>query len=72
MPEAFARITRFIKENGAVPAIQLAHAGRKASTPRPGMAVAGLILPNGGWEPIAPCRGGVFRYLSDAARDDDG
>ncbi len=31
----FARITRFIKEQGAVPAIQLAHAGRKAATRRP-------------------------------------
>jgi len=28
---AFERITAFIKEQGAVPAIQLAHAGRKAS-----------------------------------------
>src|SRR5580700_3679590 len=33
--EAFSRITRFIKENGAVPGVQLAHAGRKASTMRP-------------------------------------
>ncbi len=28
-----ARIAKFLKEQGAVPAIQLAHAGRKASTP---------------------------------------
>lgn len=33
--EPFARITRFIKEHGAVPGIQLAHAGRKADTARP-------------------------------------
>src|SRR5205085_5647113 len=33
--EPLARITRFIAEHGAVPGIQLAHAGRKASTPRP-------------------------------------
>src|SRR5215213_2781270 len=32
---AFARITKFIAEQGATPAIQLAHAGRKASTDRP-------------------------------------
>src|SRR5580704_10098622 len=32
---AFRRISRFIAENGAVPAVQLAHAGRKASTDRP-------------------------------------
>jgi len=30
---AFSRIAAFLKENGAVPAIQIAHAGRKASTP---------------------------------------
>jgi 2,4-dienoyl-CoA reductase-like NADH-dependent reductase (Old Yellow Enzyme family) len=29
------RITKFIKANGAIPAIQLAHAGRKASMQRP-------------------------------------
>ncbi len=33
--EAFRRITRFLGSQGAVPAIQLAHAGRKASTGRP-------------------------------------
>src|SRR6201995_1278933 len=32
---AFQRITKFLKEHGAVPAIQLAHAGRKASTAQP-------------------------------------
>lgn len=31
--EALARITRFLADNGAVPAIQLAHAGRKAGVP---------------------------------------
>src|ERR1019366_2246666 len=33
--EAFSRITRFIEQCGAVPGIQLAHAGRKASTEVP-------------------------------------
>jgi 2,4-dienoyl-CoA reductase-like NADH-dependent reductase (Old Yellow Enzyme family) len=32
---AFQRITRFLKEHDAVPGIQLAHAGRKASTEAP-------------------------------------
>ena len=31
--EALARIARFLREHGAVPAIQLAHAGRKAGVP---------------------------------------
>ncbi|MDA1240134.1 MAG: oxidoreductase, partial [Chloroflexi bacterium] len=33
--EAYRRITAFIASQGAVPAMQLAHAGRKASTNRP-------------------------------------
>src|SRR5947199_1324276 len=33
--DAFKRITQFIRQAGAVPGIQLAHAGRKASTDRP-------------------------------------
>ncbi len=33
--EPIARINRFIKHQGAVPGIQLAHAGRKASAARP-------------------------------------
>jgi 2,4-dienoyl-CoA reductase-like NADH-dependent reductase (Old Yellow Enzyme family) len=31
--EAFIRISRFVREHGAVPAIQLAHAGRKGGVP---------------------------------------
>jgi 2,4-dienoyl-CoA reductase-like NADH-dependent reductase (Old Yellow Enzyme family) len=33
--EPLVRVIRFIKEHGAVPGIQIAHAGRKASTTRP-------------------------------------
>src|ERR1700709_1153507 len=33
--EMLARIFRFLEEHGAVPAMQLAHAGRKASTAPP-------------------------------------
>ena len=36
--ETLRRITAFLKEHGAVPGIQLAHAGRKASTRAPGRA----------------------------------
>ncbi len=54
--EAFAKITRFVKEQGSVPGIQLAHAGRKASTPPPWEKGQGrLVRPeDGGWMPIAP------------------
>src|ERR1700745_667932 len=33
--ERLSRVTRFIREQKSVPGIQLAHAGRKASTSRP-------------------------------------
>ncbi len=51
---AFKRIVRFVKENGSVPAIQLAHAGRKASTEVPWRGGKGMSATDGGWEPIAP------------------
>jgi 2,4-dienoyl-CoA reductase-like NADH-dependent reductase (Old Yellow Enzyme family) len=52
--EAFARITRFAKEQGAVPGIQLAHAGRKASTDRPWRGGAPLLGGDEGWTPVGP------------------
>ena len=51
---AFAPITRFIKEHGACPAIQLAHAGRKASTDRPWLGGKPLGPERGSWQPIGP------------------
>lgn len=53
--EPLRRVTRFVERHGAVAGIQLAHAGRKASTRRPweggGMAPA----EEGGWaEVVAP------------------
>jgi 2,4-dienoyl-CoA reductase-like NADH-dependent reductase (Old Yellow Enzyme family) len=50
---AFARINRFIKDNGAVPGVQLAHAGRKASTSQPWTGGGPLSISEGGWKPIA-------------------
>jgi 2,4-dienoyl-CoA reductase-like NADH-dependent reductase (Old Yellow Enzyme family) len=52
--EAFSRITRFIKARGAAPAIQLAHAGRKASTDLPWRGGKAVPPERGGWQPIAP------------------
>jgi 2,4-dienoyl-CoA reductase-like NADH-dependent reductase (Old Yellow Enzyme family) len=47
-----ARITRFIAAQGAVPGMQLAHAGRKASTQRPWEG-QGLVTPDaGGWSNV--------------------
>src|SRR5580700_3808794 len=52
--EPFARITRFLKKHGAVPGIQLAHAGRKASASKPWEGGDHIGSSEGGWEIIAP------------------
>jgi 2,4-dienoyl-CoA reductase-like NADH-dependent reductase (Old Yellow Enzyme family) len=52
--EAFSRITRFLSEQGTVPGIQLAHAGRKASTDRPWLGGGPVSAADGGWRPVAP------------------
>jgi 2,4-dienoyl-CoA reductase-like NADH-dependent reductase (Old Yellow Enzyme family) len=52
--EPLARIARFIESQGAVPGMQLAHAGRKASTARPLEGHHYVDPAHGGWEPIAP------------------
>lgn len=51
---AYAPIADFIRCQGAVPGIQLAHAGRKASASRPWEGDAHLDAATGGWESIAP------------------
>lgn len=50
--DMLARITRFISDQGAVPGIQLAHAGRKASTDAPWRGGAPLMPAQQGWSPI--------------------
>lgn len=50
--EMLARISQFIKSQGAVPAIQLAHAGRKASTVRPWEGSGPVGADKGGWQPV--------------------
>ena len=50
----YKQIVNFIKQHGAVPAIQLAHAGRKASCDLPWKGGKQLDLNNGGWQTIAP------------------
>ncbi|MDH3287889.1 MAG: NADH:flavin oxidoreductase/NADH oxidase [Betaproteobacteria bacterium] len=52
--DAFARIARFVKAQGAVAGIQLAHAGRKASTAAPWDGGKPMSPENGGWPIVAP------------------
>jgi 2,4-dienoyl-CoA reductase-like NADH-dependent reductase (Old Yellow Enzyme family) len=50
--EMLARIFQFIAAQGAVPGMQLAHAGRKASTRAPWLGGKPLGTEAGGWSPI--------------------
>jgi 2,4-dienoyl-CoA reductase-like NADH-dependent reductase (Old Yellow Enzyme family) len=47
--DAWAPISKFVKEHGSVPAIQLAHAGRKASMSSPWKGSKHLSPSEGGW-----------------------
>lgn len=52
--EPLRRITQFIQGQGARAGLQLAHAGRKASTRAPARGSGGLPAGEGGWTSVAP------------------
>lgn len=52
--EPFGRIARFMIRHGSVAGIQLAHAGRKASTVPPWQGTAQVAVEQGGWTGVAP------------------
>ncbi|WP_061293862.1 NADH:flavin oxidoreductase/NADH oxidase [Herbidospora cretacea] len=52
--EAWERIARFVTGQGVIPGIQLAHAGRKASTNRPWLGGGPVGPGDHGWTPVAP------------------
>src|SRR5690349_13598639 len=62
--EPLQRISRFVKENGAIPALQIAHAGRKASTDLPWEGGRPLNGRAGAWQPVAPS---ALAFTSDHA-----
>jgi 2,4-dienoyl-CoA reductase-like NADH-dependent reductase (Old Yellow Enzyme family) len=51
---AWARIVDFVRGQGAVPGIQLGHAGRKASTDVPWLGRGAVEPADGGWQSVAP------------------
>jgi len=59
------RITDFIRNNGSIPGIQLAHAGRKASFDVPWRGSKQLKTSDGGWETVAPSA--IAYYENDLA-----
>jgi 2,4-dienoyl-CoA reductase-like NADH-dependent reductase (Old Yellow Enzyme family) len=52
--EFLGRIVRFLKSQGTVPGMQLAHAGRKGSTYKPVAGNGAIPVNEGGWLPVAP------------------
>jgi 2,4-dienoyl-CoA reductase-like NADH-dependent reductase (Old Yellow Enzyme family) len=52
--ESWRPIVEFIRSHGAVPGMQLAHAGRKASTMPPWTGGKPVSVQDGGWEPVGP------------------
>ena len=48
------RITEFVSAHGAIPGMQLAHAGRKASTQVPWIGSQPVAAGDGGWQPVGP------------------
>ncbi|MBI5767136.1 MAG: NADH:flavin oxidoreductase/NADH oxidase [Verrucomicrobia bacterium] len=72
--EPLARVTRFLKQHGAVPGIQLAHAGRKAAAARPWEGGAHLSDAAGGWTPLGPSAlaygGGLDRVPREMSAND--
>jgi 2,4-dienoyl-CoA reductase-like NADH-dependent reductase (Old Yellow Enzyme family) len=51
---AWARIAAFVAAQGALPGVQLAHAGRKASTQVPWKGGKAVPAGQGDWTPVAP------------------
>ncbi|HKO15321.1 MAG TPA: NADH:flavin oxidoreductase/NADH oxidase [Gemmatimonadaceae bacterium] len=72
--EMLARITHFVHGQGAEMGMQLAHAGRKASTGRPWEDGGPLMPARGGWSPVVAPSAIPFTegYQTPAALDDRG
>ena len=60
-----ARLVRIIETGGAVPGIQIAHAGRKASVRRPWEGGEPIPPDRGGWVPLAPSPISFFPGATD-------
>ena len=70
--EKLKTITTFIKSQNAVPGIQLAHAGRKASVSSPWKGNKKLDASQGGWQTVAPSAIGYHEEETPIALDKNG
>ncbi len=69
---AWRRITDFAHAQGAALAVQLAHAGRKASTTPPHLGRGSVPMEDGGWPTVAPSALAFGRYDAPDALDEAG
>ena len=60
---AWKPVADFIRAQGSVPAIQIAHAGRKSSLDKPWRGGNPVAPAAGGWEPLAPSALAFGHYL---------
>ncbi|APV49588.1 oxidoreductase [Betaproteobacteria bacterium GR16-43] len=64
---AWKRVTDFIRANGSVPGMQIAHAGRKASCNKPWAGGKPLAATEGGWATLGPSAVGFGDYPAPKA-----
>ncbi|MDH4017110.1 MAG: NADH:flavin oxidoreductase/NADH oxidase [Actinomycetota bacterium] len=69
--QAWAPIVEFIRGQGALAAVQLAHAGNKASTFRPWSGRGSVPVDAGGWQTVGPSSTGYPGLASPRALTDD-
>ncbi|NYT84017.1 NADH:flavin oxidoreductase/NADH oxidase [Pollutimonas harenae] len=70
LAQAFVPIVQAIKKQGAVPGIQIAHAGRKASANRPWEGDDHIASDDPrGWQPLAPSAIAYGKHLSKQPRE---
>jgi 2,4-dienoyl-CoA reductase-like NADH-dependent reductase (Old Yellow Enzyme family) len=68
---AWRRVTDFLHARGAAAAMQLAHAGRKASTRRPWDGTGSVPVDEGGWTSVGPGTDAFGEYAAPRALSDD-
>ncbi|HEX3591122.1 MAG TPA: NADH:flavin oxidoreductase/NADH oxidase [Pseudonocardiaceae bacterium] len=67
---AWRRIIGFVHAQGAAVAMQLAHAGRKASTHRPWESSGSVPVADGGWQAVGPTSAAFGSYVAPRALSD--
>ena len=69
---AWSRVVAFVQEQGALAGVQLAHAGRKASSHRPWEGRGPVLPEDGGWTPVGPSELAFPGLAQPAALDEAG